>query len=360
MLAALKKHWGPKICSWVPRDLWHRLLNVELLLPYYHMVSDREVPHVDGLYKFRSVQQFDADMDFFLRSYTPVNLQDIISHLEGIRRLPRRCFLPTFDDGFREIYEIVAPILLTRGIPAVFFLTTSVIDNRELCSSAKKSLLIHTLNSSENPVAKQKVSQLLNEAMVDGPDLSSRIRRIPYRQRRLLDELGPLLGCDFLTYSNSVKPYMNSTQIANLIGKGFTIGAHSINHPLYAELSLAEQLEQTQASLGWLSDRFTCECQAFAFPYRDAGVAPEFFNKAFADGRLKVSFGTAGLCDHFYPRNLERFTMENTNRGAAEILAREFGVNAFRRILKTGRTKGGLAFQNRPAGRSREMRNSYP
>lgn len=340
MLATLKKSWAPRICSWVPSSLWHRLLDIELLLPYYHLVGDREVPHFAGPYRFRSVQQFEADLDFFLQSYIPVSLQDIVDHLDGLRPLPRRCFFPTFDDGFREMYEAVAPILLARGVPAAFFLNTAVIDNRDLSYSAKKSLLIHALGRMKDPMAKQAALQFLADAGVKGTDLALCIRQVTYRRRDLLNELGPRLGCDFATYLASVQPYLTSTQIQNLIGKEFAIGAHSIDHPPYGELNLEEQIAQTQGSVNWLSDRFNYECQAFAFPYRDTGVAPGFFDRIFAGGHLKISFGTAGLCRHYHPKNLERFIMENTNRAAAQILAREFGVNVYRKIQRVGQSGG--------------------
>lgn len=331
MFRVLKKHWGSVLCSWIPLDFWHRLLDVELLLPYYHVVGDQELEHVSGLFKVRSVRQFKADVEFFLRYYTPVGLQDIVSHLDGAGQLPRRCFLLTFDDGFREIYDVVAPILRAWGIPAVFFLTTSVIDNRGLAYPQKISLLIRASASLGESRVKQEILQLLTNAGAKGPDLASRIRSITYRQRHVLDDLARVLECDFTAYAASTQPYLTSAQTKDLMRQGFAIGAHSVDHPLYSELSLEEQLLQTYESVSWLSSRFQYECQAFAFPFRDAGVSPEFFQRAFANGRIKVSFGTGGMYRHFFPRNLTRYTMEEGDREAAQIVAREFCVTFLRR-----------------------------
>jgi peptidoglycan/xylan/chitin deacetylase (PgdA/CDA1 family) len=314
-----------------PLDMWHRLVEVELLIPYYHVVSDHELAHVSGIYKFRSIRQFKADVEFFLRFYAPVSLQDVIGHLDGARPLPKRCFLLTFDDGFREIYDVIAPILYARGIPAAFFLTTSVVDNRDLIYPQKKSLLIRALALLEDSPAKREVSQKLSNAGVKGPDLPSGIRSISFRQRHVLDELGPLLGCDFAAYAASARPYLTSEQTRDLMRKGFAIGAHSVDHPLYSELSLEEQLVQTRESLSWLSGCYQFDCQAFAFPYNDAGISLDFFQKCFGDGRLKVSFGTGGMFRHLFPRNLERFSMERTDMPAAQVLARQFGKAFFRR-----------------------------
>lgn len=301
------------------------------MLPYYHTVSDQELAHVSGLFKFRSVRQFKADMEFFLRFYTPVSLEDVIRHLDGAGRLPKRCFLLTFDDGFREVYDVVAPILFAQGIPAVFFLTTCTVDNRELCYQQKISLLARAIDSLGDLPVRREVSRLLANAGVKDKNLPSCVRNIAYRQRHVLDELGPVVGCDFATYAASVQPYLTSAQIENLMRQGFAIGAHSVDHPPYSVLSLEEQLIQTHESLSWLSNHFQYECQAFAFPFNDAGISPEFFQKAFAAGHLEVSFGTGGMHRHFFPRNLNRHTMEAPELDAPQILGREFALTLLRR-----------------------------
>jgi peptidoglycan/xylan/chitin deacetylase (PgdA/CDA1 family) len=334
VFVAIKQHWGPRVFSWVPIDIWNQLLGVQLILPYYHVVSDQELAHVSGLYKFRSIRQFKADLEFLLRYYIPVSLSDVIHHLDGESGLPKRCFLLSFDDGFREIYDIVSPILYAQGIPAVFFLITSVLDNRELCYPQKKSLLIRALASLEGSPAKRSVEQHLTKLSVHGPDLLTRIRSINYVQKHVLDELGTILEIDFPGYAAQFQPYLTSEQTRYLMRRGFNIGAHSVDHPLYSEVRLDEQLMQTMMSLDILSMRFQFECQAFAFPYNDTGISPEYFNRAFEDGHLKISFGTGGLFRHYFRRNLERFTMEKTDLPAEQILARQFGrtflINKFR------------------------------
>src|ERR1700722_6844348 len=76
----------------IPFAVWQSLSRVSLAVPYYHMVSDDEVPHVRHLYRFRSVREFVADLDFLLRHYAPVSLQQIVTHLDGGGSLPKRCF----------------------------------------------------------------------------------------------------------------------------------------------------------------------------------------------------------------------------------------------------------------------------
>lgn len=325
MLARAKGQWFPRVCSWIPLTVWHQLVGVELLVPHWHVASDQDLPHISGTYRYRTLRQFAADLEFFLRYYIPVSLSDVIHHLDGVRQLPKRCFLPTFDDGFREIYEPVAPLLYRHGVSAVFFLIMSAIDNRELCYPQKKSLLLHALRLHGGPTTEREISQLLARAGIPGVSAAFQIRAIHYRHRHLLDDLAPLLQCDFSAYLRSVQPYLASPQVLDLMRRGFAVGAHSVDHPLYSELTLEEQLHQTRRSVAWLSQHFSYECQSFAFPYQDTGMSPDFFTLAFDAGSLKVSFGIGGLRPHFFRRNIPRFSMERTNLPASHIVSRQFG-----------------------------------
>ena len=322
----------PRMCAMIPLGAWHKITGLSLVVPHWHVVSDIELPHVAGMYRFRNIRQFKADLDFFLRHYSPVTEQDVICYLHDGLLLPPRSVLFTFDDGFREIHDVIAPLLRAKGVPAIFFLITSAIDNQHLCDAQKKSLLVASLAAGrQTAAALSEAHQLLSQAGVSiNANLTSRIRAVSFRQHHLLDDLGHVLECDFLGYLASQRPYLSSAQVEMLIRQGFTIGAHSVDHTPYAELCLAEQLVQTRESMQWLSRRFNITCRSFAYPYRDSGISLDFFRAIFAEGELKLSFGTGGLIPHPFPCNLPRFSLERTDLTAAEVLANQFGRCLFR------------------------------
>jgi peptidoglycan/xylan/chitin deacetylase (PgdA/CDA1 family) len=117
-----------------------------------------------------------------------------------------------------------------------------------------------------------------------------------------------------------------------LLDRGFSIGAHSHDHPLYADLPLPQQLAQTRMSMQLLDARFGVSPKAFAFPHTDSGVEDAFFSAVFSEPLLDVSFGTAGLVSHFHPRNIERVSMERTSARAAQILAWQFARATYFRL----------------------------
>jgi peptidoglycan/xylan/chitin deacetylase (PgdA/CDA1 family) len=322
-----------KGAAWMPFECVRALMGISLVVPYYHMVSDQRVPHVSELYRFRSIAEFMGDMDYLLRHFEPVALRDIVDALNGKRILSRPCFHPTFDDGFREMHDIVAPILQRAGVPATFFLNTAFLDGGGLQHHNALSILVDQLQSAHRGEATLRaVDSLLPPAKCECTTLRARVLSIHYTQKALLRSLAEALDVDLDKYIRDTRPYLSSDQIRSLLARGFSIGAHSHDHPLYADLSLKEQLAQTWISLQLLETQFGLNQKAFAFPHTDRGVEGAFFSAVFSEQLLDVSFGTGGLVSHFHPRNIERVCMEGTSAPAAEILARQFLRAAYLRF----------------------------
>ena len=112
---------------------------------------------------------------------------------------------------------------------------------------------------------------------------------------------------------------------------GHAVGAHSIDHPRYADLSLGEQLHQTRTSVRFVKERFGIDYGAFSFPHSDAHVSKEFFREIFVDGELDVCFGNQGLLDDDVHRNIQRSSMEEAGKPAEAILGRGY----VRRLFKS-------------------------
>ena len=81
MLQTFKGRWLPRICASLPFGVWHRISGISLVVPHWHVVSDLELPHVSGLYRFRNIREFKADLEFLLRYYMPVTEQEVVCHL---------------------------------------------------------------------------------------------------------------------------------------------------------------------------------------------------------------------------------------------------------------------------------------
>ena len=326
--------------NWVPMEWVRPLSGVNLVIPFYHVVGDEYVPHVSNLYQFRTIAEFTADVEFFAQHFEPVTLKDIVDALNGTRPLPRSCFHLTFDDGFREMHDVVAPILFRAGISGTFFLTSKFLDGGGLAHHNEISLLLDKIQS--QPPGEAVVARLepFLPALQDGAStLRDRMLAIPYADRANVRSMAEILEVDIDGYVRATQPHLTSAQVQAMIAQGFAIGGHSHDHPLYGKLSLDQQLDQTRTSMRILDQKFGFQPKAFAFPHNDDGVSPEFFNTLFSERTLDVSFGTSGFVTHSHSRNIERASMEKTSAPADRILTRQFARAAYHRLRSRGRAE---------------------
>lgn len=291
-------------------------------LPYYHMVSDTPVPHVSPLYQFRDVAGFKADIDYFLQGRKALSLKEFLDSIRETGLPPKNSFLLTFDDGFREMHDIVTPILKAKGVPAVFFLTSATVDNHQLCHHQEISLLLHARSEAPDRFPDAEVLRRLQAIGLPGDDVVESLKSIPWAQRDVLKDLGPLCGVDFAYYTRQQQPFLTTPQVQSLLHDGMDIGAHSIDHPRYGDIPLKEQLRQTRESMANLTSRFGLTQRAFAFPHTDQGVSREYFDTIFNEGTLEVSFGTSAPARDSVPLSYQRFTMEKSDLPAEAIVAR--------------------------------------
>ena len=291
-------------------------------LPTYHLVTDGEaVAHTRHLYRHRSVRQFEADLDLLLQTFSPISLETVVEHLDGGTPVPPRSMFLSFDDGLRQQLELVAPILLRKGVPATFFITRDFVDNAALFYRFKASLLIDALARVDAPALARVGSRLLLPRPDHG-QCAGAIRRVGYANRTLLDELAAMLEVDFDEYLARQRPFLTVKEIGSLVAAGFTIGAHGLDHAPYRELPLEEQLRQMRDSVDFVRSTFAAGPAAFAFPFSHEGVGAAFFESAFATGGLAVSFTSGFRLPQQWPRNLRRTMMDERKGTSRQVLQR--------------------------------------
>jgi peptidoglycan/xylan/chitin deacetylase (PgdA/CDA1 family) len=330
----IKNRLAAPLLSCLPVALLKRIGNVNPLVTYYHIVTDGDVPHVKHLYPLRSVGEFENDIDAFLALYTPITLQRLIETLSGGPPLAPNSFLLTFDDGFREIYDVVAPLLLRKGVPATFFLNTAFLDNRGMAHHNKLSLLIDHLTRFPTRIPQRPILESLRQTGIEGPSIETALLSIKHADAPLVAHISAILGVDFHSYLATARPYVTSEEVSDLIRKGFTIGAHSVDHPPYSALSLDDQLYQTQASVRFLRNRFLLSYGAFAFPHGDRNVPGQFFREMFASADVDISFGTGGVMTGTYPGHFQRLSMEYDFAAVNRVLRSHYARNFVKRLLR--------------------------
>lgn len=269
------------------------------------MVTNEENEHFNQLYPIKTVEEFKKDLDFLLKHFQPIGLEELIKLSKSGQKPKKKCFHLTFDDGLKEIYTIIAPILREKNIPATFFINTDFIDNEQLFYRFKANLLAEKYAAT---------------GMLD----------LPFGEEKAIDELAKTLDFSFEDYLAKEQPYLTTSQINELINDGFTIGGHSKNHPLYKSISEEEQVKQTIESVNTLVNKFNLNYKVFSFPFTDDGIKKDFFNKV--NPQLDLTFGTAGLKTDITPKNLQRIPMEENKKGI-EIIKSQYLYYIFKKLV---------------------------
>ncbi len=287
----------------IPFSMIIKITRQSIFLPLYHTVQGHQpLPHIHHLYPPKSIAQFEKDLDYILKYYQPITLEELTQIVLGKKRRVENVFHLTFDDGLSEIYNFIAPILKRKGIPATIFLNSDFINNKNLFYRYKASLIIEEFQ-------KQKIDSLYLPKQKINVD-KSKILSINYKSKSLLDVIAKEIGLDFDNFLITNQPYLSGQQIEALINDGFSFGAHSIDHPFYGELTFEEQLYQTTHSLDEVTKKFNLPYNAFAFPFSDSVVSNPFFEKMNEEYENILTFGTEIFPIRNMLTNLQRISME--------------------------------------------------
>jgi len=106
-------------------------LRRRLLILCYHGVSEgpADVPDVDGLHLPRDL--FATQLEWLLRHFRPVGIDDLRAAACGGPALPDRACLVTFDDGYRNVLRNALPVLRRKGVPAAVFVVAGLVESRQ-------------------------------------------------------------------------------------------------------------------------------------------------------------------------------------------------------------------------------------
>ncbi|MEO8568835.1 MAG: polysaccharide deacetylase family protein [Ginsengibacter sp.] len=293
-----------------PLAFLKRLYPSTCLLPYHHIVSDEDVWHIKHLYNYKNVSQFKNDLEILLKNFKPISASDLIQYIQTNNQLPKNTFLLSFDDGFREVNDVIAPLLEAKGVPAIFFINPAFIDNKKLFYRGKTSLLIHELlKNKKKPTMIHEIGDILNTQKHTIEVFIGMLKKLNNTDEALVNDLAQKLSLSFDEYLVRQKPFLTTEQLTSLDKRGFTIGAHSWSHPYYDKISFEDQLEETISSCNFVKEKTKQHSITFSFPYSDNAVSQNLFD-ALHKTEIDLMFGIQNQKVELNNNMVHRFNAE--------------------------------------------------
>lgn len=139
----------------------------------------------------------------------------------------------TFDDGYRDNYEIVAPLLESHGLRATFFVSSGFVAGEPMWYDRAAAQLCPVAPSAHAVAA--RVEEL---------------KRLPMAER-LRNLAGPGEAVDRLPPDPRFRG-MTPAQVADLAKRGHEIGSHTVSHeilPLADDVELRRELVDSRRTL---------------------------------------------------------------------------------------------------------------
>lgn len=181
----------------------------------------------------------------------------------------------TFDDGFSECFSLARPLLLKLGIPCTFFVTTDLIDNQHMSNIEKSSLCIDKFLLLDTAAQNQILNAIGHEFNIDweGQSFIEWIKADVMFSSSGIDQVCEILEVDIANYLEQNRPYLTSDEIKTLRHEGFMIGAHSLRHQLFDQLSAADIEMNISKSCEFIQQLTGDISVPFAFPHSGKSIS---------------------------------------------------------------------------------------
>jgi peptidoglycan/xylan/chitin deacetylase (PgdA/CDA1 family) len=189
-------------------------------------------------------------------------------------RLPSRAMAITFDDGYADNHDVVLPILLRHGLTSTFFISTGFVGSGCMWNDAVTEAVRHS------PLPSLPLTDL-SVGFEEAADISTadakrsvinrlidRLKYLPTFQRVAISE--QLAATAKVDIPKNLM--MSVDQIRRLRKAGMQIGAHTVSHPILANLDrplAAFELEESKRHLEEMLDE---PITLFAYPNGRRGV----------------------------------------------------------------------------------------
>lgn len=237
---------------------------------YVRPISGSMYPKIKGL----EIESFKRQLEYFASERTVVSTSDVLSAIKGDFKLSKGAIWLTFDDGYKDHFEYVAPLLEKFGFDGAFFPVSDCYENNQILDVNKIHYILASVESDEllldrlksemfsigyNPTdwdnfwqSVDKKNRYDSENTIFFKRMTQRELPLSHRQKILSNIFEEIVGRSEPEVVDEL--YMSQSEIISLHKRGFTIGSHTASHRWLNALSVDEQKSEIDISLSALEN----------------------------------------------------------------------------------------------------------
>ncbi len=276
----LLRHW----------DSWSGLL----VLNYHRIGNPLECEFDRNLFS-ASQENLEKQVRIFQSCAELVRVED----LETVFNTPRgKHILITFDDGYRDNYELAFPVLKACNASALFFIATGYIDRPRLAWWSEIAWMIRNAQVDIVPAGKWFDKPLEIGEGYPAQAIGQAVRKYWSLQEceteEYLASLAELTSAGRCPVELAEKLRMNWEMIQEMHKASMEFGGHTVNHPILAQLSAARQREEITGCRDRLTEKLGVAPLSFGYPVGQAHMFTSETKQILKEAGYRFAFSFYG------------------------------------------------------------------
>jgi glycosyltransferase involved in cell wall biosynthesis len=272
-----------------------------ILVLNYHRIGDRDQQPWDRALYNADAEAFDAQIEGLAANTDIVSLDDV-GRLVRERR-PGRSVLLTFDDGYRDNYEVAYPILRRHGAPAAFFVATGFLDHARVPWWDEIAWMVRHTPSGQRVVIPNDTTTLsLDPSEVEATiaTLITRYKSLPAeRQAGFIEQISAATGSGRCSSQMAEDLWMTWDMVRELRAAGMSIGGHTDSHPILARLAQETQAHEVSRCAARIADQLGEPMKWFAYPVGSRDTFTPTTTSLLREHDIEFGFSFYGGFAHF-------------------------------------------------------------
>ena len=226
--------------------MYHRVFERDETFPYY----------LDGV----SIESFDTQMEFLANNFSVVSLEEAVAYLKDGKRLPKNAAAITIDDGYKDCYTHIYPILRKYNLPVTIFLASNHINSTDAFWVDKIGYIFKKGRPIKPIYEHQRLSTIdVSSSQKCRMAIEPTIQRLKIVSEKEKNETIDDLKIFFQVTDKELKVdyNLNWSQIREMSNNGISFGAHTASHPILtkvplelAEREIKESKERIEGEIG--------------------------------------------------------------------------------------------------------------
>lgn len=281
---------GPVRALLARLPLWRGVLTLN-----YHRIGDPAGTAWDPSLWSATADGFDAQLAFLTRHADvigPADLPDVVAAGRG------RHVLITFDDGYRDNYEIAFPLLRRHRLSATFFLTTGFLDRPHPSWWDEIAWMVRHATAPAVPAAgwlEADIPLAGRDPVAAARPLTHVCKHLPAdRIEAYLDFLAEATGAGRCPSGAAAELWMTWEMAREMRDGGMAIGGHTVTHPVLAHASPQQQQEEVAHCARRLREELDLEMRWFSYPVGFPGSFDATTRAALARHGVELAFSFYG------------------------------------------------------------------